>query len=157
MFKKFRTMREERADGGFTLIELLVVVVIIGILVSIAIPVYLNYRKGAANKTAQSDVRSGITAVEEYYTENGNAYPAAAQTVVGPGTMSFTPPSGTVQVINISTGNTLNYRYTLASNSYTICGQNSDGKQIYVYNSANSQAVVKSIQATIALCSTNGN
>ena len=36
-------------------------------------------------------------------------------------------------------------------------GQNSDGKQIYVYNSANSKAVVKSIQATIALCSTNGN
>ena len=70
--------RSERpSDRGFTLIELLVVVVIIGVLVAIAIPVYLNYRKGAANKSAQSDVRGAITAIEQYYTDNGNTYPAA--------------------------------------------------------------------------------
>ena len=66
----------KKNDEGFTLIELLVVVVIIGVLVAIAVPVYLNYRQGAADKSAQSDVRGAISAVEQYYTSNGNAYPA---------------------------------------------------------------------------------
>jgi type IV pilus assembly protein PilA len=72
-------LRAKKQDEGFTLIELLVVVVIIGVLVAIAVPVYLNYRKGAADKSAQSDVRGAISAVEQFYTDNGNAYPVASQ------------------------------------------------------------------------------
>ena len=51
-------------DEGFTLIELLVVVVILGILIGIAIPVYLNYRKSANDKAAQSDVRNAVITLE---------------------------------------------------------------------------------------------
>ncbi|MET1006337.1 MAG: prepilin-type N-terminal cleavage/methylation domain-containing protein, partial [Propionibacteriaceae bacterium] len=79
MHQTLSRMREKRSnDEGFTLIELLVVVVIIGVLVAIAVPVYLNYRKGAADKSAQSDVRGAISAVEQYYTDSGNSYPAAS-------------------------------------------------------------------------------
>src|ERR1051325_11998285 len=70
-------MRNKKDDEGFTLIELLVVVVIIGVLVAIAVPVYLNYRKGAADKSAQSDVRGAVSAVEQFYTDNNNTYPIA--------------------------------------------------------------------------------
>jgi type IV pilus assembly protein PilA len=79
MHDTVRRLREKRrGEEGFTLIELLVVVVIIGILVAIAVPVYLNYRQGAADKSAQSDVRGAISAIEQYYTDNGNRYPATS-------------------------------------------------------------------------------
>ncbi len=61
-------------DNGFTLIELLVVVVIIGILIAIAIPLYLNYQKGAKDKSAQSDLRGAIAALEQCNSDNGT-YP----------------------------------------------------------------------------------
>ena len=71
-------LRERRAAGehGFTLIELLVVVVIMGILIAIAIPVYLNYKKGASDKSAQSDLRNAINVLEQCNTDN-SSYPTA--------------------------------------------------------------------------------
>jgi type IV pilus assembly protein PilA len=77
MYNTLRRIREEKAaeDRGFTLIELLVVVVIIGILVAIAIPLYLNYKNGAENKSVQSDLRNAAPLVEQSFSDL-NAYPA---------------------------------------------------------------------------------
>ena len=77
MQDQLRRMREKRdsGDNGFTLIELLVVVVIIGVLIAIAIPLYLNYRKGAENKSAQSDLRNAIATIEQCYSDG--QYPTA--------------------------------------------------------------------------------
>ncbi len=71
-----KASREARKDErGFTLIELLVVVIIIGILASIAIPVYLNQRNRGFDAQAQSDVRNMATAEESVFAStNPGAY-----------------------------------------------------------------------------------
>jgi type IV pilus assembly protein PilA len=139
-------LRAKKDDEGFTLIELLVVVVIIGVLVAIAVPVYLNYRQGAADKSAQSDVRGAISAIEQYYTDNGNAYPAGfAKQTTSP------IPVGT-QKITLSDKTTMTYvPVGSPATSYKICATNSGGSgKVYLYNSLNggSVAAVASPAAT---------
>ncbi len=125
-------------DRGFTMIELLVVVVIIGVLVAIAVPVYLNYRKGAANKSAAADVRSAITAIEQYYTDNGNAYPTGPLASANGRLELPAATGGTAQVITVSPGNTLaynNFNTSAGAAAYRICAINADGGQMYRYTS----------------------
>lgn len=130
MIDKLRKIREERAEGdrGFTLIELLVVVVIIGILIAIAIPLYLNYQKGARDKSAQSDLRSAVTAVEQCYTESSNVYPATFTDQTGSVTLAC-PAGGTLtEVINLSSGTHMTYTLAAGGASYTIAAWNTGGK-----------------------------
>ncbi len=52
---------------GFTLIELLIVVVIIGILVSIAVPKFANTKQKAYVAQMKSDLKNVATAEEAYF------------------------------------------------------------------------------------------
>jgi len=59
-----------RNEQGFTLIELMVVVIIIGILVAIAVPLYGGVQARARDNACAANVRTLNGAMSMYYAEN---------------------------------------------------------------------------------------
>lgn len=63
-----------RVPHGFSLIELVLVVVMLGILLSVAVPAYERNVTEAKNGQAKTDIRTIEAAVIKFYTENSR-YP----------------------------------------------------------------------------------
>lgn len=63
---------------AFTLIELLIVMAVIAILIAIAIPSFRGMQNEARKTRAEGDIRVIKVAVESYYKNHGNQYPAEA-------------------------------------------------------------------------------
>ena len=143
------TSRTRKADGerredGFTLIELLVVVVIIGILIGIAIPVYLNYRKSANDKAAQSDLRGAVSTLEVCNSDN-SAYPTA---VTSAGVMTGCAGQTKVQ---ISSGTVLDYAGS--ATAYVLVANNTNGSGKWFCYNSNSGGAVRSLASTVTSAS----
>lgn len=149
MRNRLAKLREERAngEGGFTLIELLVVVVIIGILIAIAIPLYLNYKKGANDKAAESDLRNSISTLEQCNSDNG-AYPTAAFNLSASGAAG-----SCTSTLNISGGTT--FKYTPLAGpppGYMVTAINSGGSgKTYCYDSTKGGSV-QALKAPATTC-----
>ena len=71
-----------RRTNGFTLVEIMIVVLIIGILLAIAVPSFINSRESARAKACVDNLSKLSTATQQYAMENklpGTAALTAAQ------------------------------------------------------------------------------
>jgi prepilin-type N-terminal cleavage/methylation domain-containing protein len=71
-----------RNEKGFTLIELMVVVLIIGILVAVAIPVFGSAAENARDKACDANLRTIDGAIAQYQSEF-NVIPTTAAELTG--------------------------------------------------------------------------
>lgn len=107
------------ATPGFTLVELLIVLVVIGILITIAVPAYSALTKRAEAKTAEQQIRAAMPAAEAFFVDNdtyvglGNSvkktppgissYDRGLEVKVGTGKGA---PTATTYCLNATVGNT---------------------------------------------------
>jgi prepilin-type N-terminal cleavage/methylation domain-containing protein len=63
---------QRRLDGeeGFTLVELTIVLLILGILLTIAVPSYLSFKDHASKTAATADVAQAMRSVQSYNADN---------------------------------------------------------------------------------------
>lgn len=55
--------KRESNERGFSLVEIITVIIIVGILVSIAVPIYLNQQKSAHLSAVEADISNTLTAM----------------------------------------------------------------------------------------------
>jgi prepilin-type N-terminal cleavage/methylation domain-containing protein len=67
--------RRLEGEEGFTLIELTIVLLILGILLTIAVPSYLSFKDRASKTAAKADIAQTMRAVSAYAADN---FPGAA-------------------------------------------------------------------------------
>jgi prepilin-type N-terminal cleavage/methylation domain-containing protein len=63
---------QRRLDGeeGFTLVELTIVLLILGIILTIAVPSYLSFKDRASKTAAKADVAQAMRSVQSYNADN---------------------------------------------------------------------------------------
>jgi type IV pilus assembly protein PilA len=89
-------MKMFRRSEGFTLVELMVVVLIIGILVAIAVPVFLNAASNAQLKSCQASQRTIEGAIQTYGANSGTAYADSSSSAVTTSCALLTPTATAV-------------------------------------------------------------
>ena len=124
-------------EEGFTLVELIIVIVIIAILAAVAIPLYLNFRKGAIDSNAQADAVNAAQQIEIYYKDHpqeglfgknnsDGSYAQAEITESNEGSDSL-PES--LRDIRVSHGNTMYIGDSGQSGQYLVLVLNPNGNK----------------------------
>jgi len=85
-----------QSKKGFTLVELMIVVVIMGILVAVAIPVYSAVTKNSKNKSCASNINVLKTQANSYLMTGG----ANGAEIAGTGTSDISDDSGFLALLD---------------------------------------------------------
>jgi type IV pilus assembly protein PilA len=119
MISMLHKMRER--ENGFTLVELLVVIVILGILIAIAVPTFLNQQNKAKSAKVESYLNTAYqVAKSESTSHNGNytdasSTPAETPTTLAAAIASSEPELGTVPAVTADTAAVLGVKLSSAN------------------------------------------
>lgn len=69
-----RIPKADETDAGFSLVELMVVLLVLGILLTIAIPTFLGTQSAADDRSAQSNLVTAFTNAQSQFESDGQTY-----------------------------------------------------------------------------------
>jgi prepilin-type N-terminal cleavage/methylation domain-containing protein len=117
-------LTRRRSDDGFSLIEMLVVMIILGLLASIAIPLYVDQKRKGHDAATRSDVNAVANAMVGYLANNPTL---PSMTVTGTTVMV-----GSQEFAKLSPGVVLGPLVGTNSTDWCISATNPDGDRANV-------------------------
>ena len=129
-------MRKLMSKKGFTLVELMIVVVIMGILVAVAVPVYGAVTKNARKKTCQSNIRIIKENITQYQMTGGQDGATIESASVLQSAVNASNPT----FLNLFEGGVIPSCPTDNTSKYSITVDNTSGTTTYKVLCTSSEA-----------------